>query len=857
MRRLNGAEVWLLLLLACLALGAPEPTVTLHGATWRALQGPEPTVTPAPGPLVTTREVDLWWDGEVLRVQATWTLVSEEPTWQVLPLLGPGLHVDAVQWGGRPAVLVGGDGTLVIGRGVGRQTITFSGVLPGDPTRAPVSLALLGAAAGTVRVHTPSGTVGSLTADGAVRVDDRFVTGARDLRVQVAAPRTAARDRGVLAQATVGLGLTVGEAAIAGQARVAWRLRSGSLDRVGLRVSGVGADLQVAGAQVASWRREGDRVLVTLRESESRRVALDLRWTVPLDGSEASSVPLPSIVPEQAFRSQVAVQIARDGEIEVLPQLDGWEAIGQADLPDFAEGLVEGSPTAAYQAGAAGRAGALSLLRYVPAEQPAVVVDVAATVVAVSAEGRTLTRALLTTRNERAAHLRLTPPPDHRLLAVQVAGQRVRVVPEAGGYRIPLPRSLETLEGHVAFPVEVVLIGEAPAWERSERRALPIFAIDAPIAISRVSVHLPPGYRNRLDVGEASTVADFTEGETLAYGFGLGGQREAEADALWQAALESYMRNDFDEADAAIEELTELGASNENVARLSSNLAVVQGRAADKGDVQSRRVVAQASSRGIEDQREKEEALIEAERELAAGNYAVAAERYDKVESLSKKLKKVEQRESVEQRRTEDLARVQKEIAMSSASEVAKQRAKDAPSTVDAEEEEAPLADELTLDLGEDTASYTFDGDDVEGSFGVEGGEVTGVLGSSSPGILRGGTAGRSAEPDEPAPRSAVERAPQIEVESLQHAPASSRRFENLRSRGRGRDDAAPPPPTDAPMPDAYAEEPLQVQATSGSVVVPVLGQTVRYQRLLLPPSALHTVRIDARTPHPFLRSSP
>ena len=63
-------------------------------------------------------------------------------------------------------------------------------------------------------------------------------------------------------------------------------------------------------------------------------------------------------------------------------------------------------------------------------------------------------------------------------------------------------------------------------------------------------MYLPPSYRNQLDDGESASVLAFTEGDGIAYGFGLGEEDTARADAMFQEALSAYMRNEFDEAEA-------------------------------------------------------------------------------------------------------------------------------------------------------------------------------------------------------------------------------------------------------------------------------------------------------------------
>jgi len=451
------------------------------------------------------------------------------------------------------------------------------------------------------------------------------------------------------------VGLTVGEGALQGRARVRWALRQGRLARVALRVADTGEDLSVSGANVADWSRTGDRVVVELRRPVEGAVTVELSWTRPLGDGETDRVPVPRIAPEDAFRTTAALQIARDADLEILPRVAGWSPVAASELPPVAEGLVRGTPTASFTTPRVA-GGYLDLLRFVPVSGPPLVVDVASVQITASLEGRTLTRAHYTVRNEQAAFLRLTPPPGARIVGIRVQDAPVTPSLDGATWRIPLPRSLETVDGLLAFPIEVILLGEGTPWARRAERELPVPAVDAPVAVLRTTVHLPRGWIPELEPGEHGVVEAFTEGEGLAYGFGLGGAEEARADRLWQEAQAAYMRNAFDEADGLLDQLEGLGARNENLGRLRSNLDVVQGRGEASGAL-ARRVRDQARSRALDDYREQAALLEEAERRMAAGDYDEAEAAYGRAAALSEKLDKVEQTESVEQDRVAEVAR--------------------------------------------------------------------------------------------------------------------------------------------------------------------------------------------------------
>src|SRR5688572_31425751 len=101
---------------------------------------------------------------------------------------------------------------------------------------------------------------------------------------------------------------------------------------------------------------------------------------------------------------------------------------------------------------------------------PPLVVEIGDLLMATSVEGRTLLRARYELRNERAPHLEVRPPRGMKLVGAWVSGEEVRASLVDGAWRIPVPRSIETLDGLITFPVVVAMLGEGEAWRRREKR---------------------------------------------------------------------------------------------------------------------------------------------------------------------------------------------------------------------------------------------------------------------------------------------------------------------------------------------------------------------------------------------------
>jgi hypothetical protein len=649
------------------ALAPPEGTVETSGARARELRSRAPAEDDLPpGPHAASRRVTLTPAQDGLTLEATWQIETDRAGFFSGLLTGAGIEIERATIAGRPAPLLRTPGgAFVLARIERDATIELVGFVP---TKAgePIELDLLPAARGRLTLGDPHRALVPVDPSegptvGFASLGDAIVGGARRLALELREPGAARPERGPLAEAHTAIGLTVGDAEIKGRAHVRWEVLRGALSSVRARVRGLGEDLEVEGTELASWRRDGDDIEVQLRGPARGRVEIDLSWTHATPSGAESRLDVPMIAP-QAWHTDAALQLARDGDIEIVPALDEWDAVASADLPEWGEGLVEGTPTAAYRAGAADRGGTLELLRFVPVPGPPLVVDVAATTIATTEEGRMLAVARYEVRNDRASHLEITPPPGVRIVGARVFGETARPARDGDAWRIPLERSLETVDGLVSFPVEVVLLGEGveddARWKRRERRLLRLPVLDAPIAASRVTVYLPPDYDSRIRPGEGTVVDAFTEGEGITYGSGLGAADVAVADATFQSAVRAYLDNDFDTAQAELDELARRGASNENTRRLQGNLDVLHGKsatdAAGEGrtsadGVLARRVRDQARARATEAYRQQAELEREADELHLSGDYEGAEDKLEQAISIGGELEKLEQRESVEQ----------------------------------------------------------------------------------------------------------------------------------------------------------------------------------------------------------------
>jgi len=492
--------------------------------------------------------------------------------------------------------------------------------------------------------------------------------------------------------------------------------------------------------------------------------------------------------------TRAALQLARSGDVEVLPTLTGWTPTASTELAPWARGLVDGTPTASW-VGSGRSGGSLALLRYVPLQGPEIVVDVAEVLLATSRDGRVLLRARYEVSNERASVLRVHLPDDARLLALRVGDQPVATTFDRdGALRIPLRRSIESLGGLLSFPVELAILVQGAPWTRRELRDVPLPVVEAPVAILRTTAHLPPGHRpwrtHRLD----GHVDDFTRGEGITYGIQVRTEADrdkvAQADAIFGEAVRAWETNSFEEAQGLLDELGALGAGNENVAKLQGNLSLLLEDEEEDGDVETddapastqsvvlaRRVKDQAKAKAGAEERAWEEAQREAERSYRAGDYARAEEEAEKALELGRKLERYEQKESAEvSTRNAKVGKVLEEARRGRSRRRASKSA--AGPALGGLAKKPPTAVELALEPASEAPpppEPSPDAANLDGRFDMDADDVTGTF--------------------------AFDRAP--------------------------------------------------VFATTRSVPVPELGSVLRFQRLLLPSGAAPTVTLGARAARP------
>jgi hypothetical protein len=580
-----------------------------------------------------TRDVTLTVDADLVRVRATWRLEVAEPGWVALEPITDTVRRAEVRVDGAPVPTEpGAAGVRVVIWLDGPAMLTLDADVPRNPGNPVVHL--FGATRGRVQLAD------DLVLGASLRLEGAWISTATELQIF---PKPSVIARAAVSRLTADVGLTASDREILGRARLRWQVLLGQVDQFRITTTGLSADAELTGSGMTA-SRAGDTWTITLDEPTDGRVDLFLRWSLARTADDEQTVPVLRVSSPDA-RVEQRLAVARDTDLEVVPRLTGAQSIPLAQAAD-AVGLLEGAASAAWSGQPDGT---LSLLRYEPAEQPALIVDVADWWVASAVEGRRLVRGVLTLRNERAAGLSFDLPASARVLAVRVDDVPVTLRPTDDGVRVSVPRSVESVMGPIAFPVEIVYLEDDVPWTPGKDAAVTLPAVDAPVAVSRVRLGLPKHWR---EVGkkDRARVDDFDAGATVAYGFG-DGAKGAEAEAAYRSAVQAWMRNDFQAAQAELDSLAQSGMSNDNVLRLQSNLDLVSGRLDDDAadGAAARRVREQAYARAEEDRRVQEEVLREAERKAEEGKDEEAEVLYGQALELSDQLALVEQSESVEQ----------------------------------------------------------------------------------------------------------------------------------------------------------------------------------------------------------------
>ncbi len=724
--------------------------------------------------------------GDNSRIQLSVPLFVTEAGWVDLPLLDESVALDGASLDGRPLQLkaVGGHYRLAALLTAGSHRVELSGSVASPGAALHLSLGGLNRAPLQLTAQAPGLDFEVQDAVPAGKGSwDLPPRGALDLSWAPARPPSPRPRVVTIASHSA---LRVDEAGVEGSARLRYRVANGDLGELTLRLGGV-QDLVATSPAIASTRIQGDRAIVILKEPLSGELEVALSWRAASPGAEGALAPIP--VPEDG-RVESWVSLVRGDDSVLLPEPGpGMEPVPERRLPARARGLVPGEPLVSYHI-PAGQAPNLRWRRlsFSPVDAPPTLVDEASYVVVHAEHGRAWMRATWQVRNDRNPFLRVAVPEGWQVFGLRVAGRTTEPVrADDGRLLIPLEKSVETLDGLVAFPVELMLVGDEAAWDPKGSRAIATPAVNAPIAYARWELRLPAGVETREVTGRPTVVQQWTPSDqAMVIGRGTrmdadpmpaGTDHSSDGKALsqeyWNQAYSAYKANRFDEADQLLEQSLSYDSANSSAQSLLKNVDVLKGRAnldSDEELAANRvREMARARTSGVELEQANREAAYE--RALREGDEDKAQAEAEVLLALTEQLAAVEQTEAVDQKaRLDDYRQRVSKKAESRGPDTGKSggRAESSRSSSTTSsfatlitDEESPPEEAEAMDVDADGAYGWAAGDDavqeaeygdhgyfegVEG--GVEGGVVGGVLGGVMGGVLGGQVARDSSGAD-------------------------------------------------------------------------------------------------------------
>ena len=642
--------------------------------------------------------------GDESRVQIDLRLRALEPGWVDLAVTGGALAVSSARLDGREVALSSrhGGARWLTTELKGEHRLLVSGTVATPAASLDLPLAL--ASRARVEITEPGW---DLTVEGGVPLADGTVALSAASRLQARwKPHAAPAPKPRVITVASATGVSFDESGLEGRATLRYRVSHGTVEQVSFDIAGAPDSVEVTGAAVRDFSQRGQRVTVRLARPMEGGFELQVAFRAPPPG-DAEAHPAPVIKPDGVFEHSGWLTVARADTAMLVPEpRNGLAAVPGSSLPEWATGLVPGTPVVSYSLSGRSQALDYRLLSYDPVSAPPTVVDEARFQLAATAHGRVLMKARYTVRNDRNQYLRLDPPPGFDVLGVRVAGQVRQPVADGGAVYIPLEKSVESLQGLISFPVEVYLLGDEAAWQKKGQRSLQTPAVDAPVAYARWEVWLPTDVEwdelsglpkhvtdwttseHALEYGRAvkdpameavDELSDFGDDEILLNDGGYRSSRranrgrdkddtkagatssssssskdDASEDAsieMFNFAYQAYNNNDFDQAQQYLEESLRLDQGNASAHALLGNVQVVTGQGGEgqADEAQARRVRELARARSVDTELEQKEVQKKAEEALRAGDLEVAERELERLEEMTRDLSRLEQSESVEQ----------------------------------------------------------------------------------------------------------------------------------------------------------------------------------------------------------------
>jgi hypothetical protein len=310
------------------------------------------------------------------------------------------------------------------------------------------------------------------------------------------------RLRGSLTQLT-----SLGEDSSAMSAEVALEVVQGAARQVRIQLAEKVTVNQVGGAMVADWEMNNGELVVTFLEpvEHSARFVISAEARLPRDG--VIEIPMLRLLGTERDTGGVAVEILGAGEIKDQKA----QGLEDADATDLGAMIANRqSPALVAFRARAGDAGAtrslsVNVARY---DQQVVLmanIEEARYDVLISADGKELVQARYAVRNNQRNFVKITLPTGATVWSASLAGKPVRPGQSPdGSLLLPLEKS-RGAEDAPAFPVEILYLVKATAWQDKGHERVTLPALDLPISRTGMLLYYPPAYKLNAEPGSFHT----------------------------------------------------------------------------------------------------------------------------------------------------------------------------------------------------------------------------------------------------------------------------------------------------------------------------------------------------------------
>jgi hypothetical protein len=310
------------------------------------------------------------------------------------------------------------------------------------------------------------------------------------------------RLRGSLTQLT-----SLGEDSSAMSAEVALEVVQGAARQVRIQLAEKVTVNQVGGAMVADWEMNNGELVVTFLEpvEHSARFVISAEARLPRDG--VIEIPMLRLLGTERDTGGVAVEILGAGEIKDQKA----QGLEDADATDLGAMIANRqSPALVAFRARAGDAGAtrslsVNVARY--DQQPVLMANIeeARYDVLISADGKELVQARYAVRNNQRNFVKITLPTGATVWSASLAGKPVRPGQSPdGSLLLPLEKS-RGAEDAPAFPVEILYLVKATAWQDKGHERVTLPALDLPISRTGMLLYYPPAYKLNAEPGSFHT----------------------------------------------------------------------------------------------------------------------------------------------------------------------------------------------------------------------------------------------------------------------------------------------------------------------------------------------------------------